>query len=493
MLRSEKITNNTKAVQAPPISNGMKLFLIGFGHMRRDQIEVARMLQKNHTIQYWVRMNSHFTIDETEFPKTVFHEYTDAIRGISPRGIDAFAFEPWSSKDIAEYAETESECMTMADKLYPDWSVNRRKDMYYDMLRYWRGVLGEYKPDCIIFLGVPHEISTFVLYRIAKFQGTRTIILENTLGIGHYAVFEDYTVGSEDLIVDDKEQGRATTVNDLSAEMRAFYERVSKGEDPVPAYVQKYRDTYAKRNLRRWKDVVGRFIRDGTIFERAVMKIFKMMKPSLKDEHRANERPVDFKKPYVYFPLHYQPEATTSPLGGIYVDQILAIQTLAAALPEGWELYVKDHGVQLVVHHANFTPARYPGFYARIASTPRVRLIPITTNTFKLIDSAKTTATIAGTAAWESLLRGKAALIFGYPWYMHAPGIFRVAGVEDCRRAFAKIMQGFAPRESDILGFLQRVDRTSLHGDVVRPTPHAEMETYAKEMYEAIQHKLTAA
>lgn len=35
---------------------------------------------------------------------------------------------------------------------------------------------------------------------------------------------------------------------------------------------------------------------------------------------------VDFNKKYVYFPLHLQPEMTTDAIGGIYRDQILAIE-----------------------------------------------------------------------------------------------------------------------------------------------------------------------
>jgi hypothetical protein len=37
--------------------------------------------------------------------------------------------------------------------------------------------------------------------------------------------------------------------------------------------------------------------------------------------------------PYVYLPLHLQPEATTSPMGGVFTDQYLALETLVRALP----------------------------------------------------------------------------------------------------------------------------------------------------------------
>ena len=158
----------------------MKLFLIGLANMVKSQVHVAYSLKKNHDIQYWVRMNRYFAVDEREFTGTVFHEYLDALKGFPAHGIDANTYEPWSAADITEYAETESEFMTMADKLYPDWPVNRRKDLYYGMLRYWGGVLDEFKPDCIVLIEVPHEMYNFVLYRSAKRRARRTPILDHT-------------------------------------------------------------------------------------------------------------------------------------------------------------------------------------------------------------------------------------------------------------------------------------------------------------------------
>ena len=47
-------------------------------------------------------------------------------------------------------------------------------------------------------------------------------------------------------------------------------------------------------------------------------------------------RPFDKKRKYVYFPLHVQPEMTTDTLGGIYEDQLLALERLDRILPDDW-------------------------------------------------------------------------------------------------------------------------------------------------------------
>lgn len=472
----------------------MKLFLIGLGSQRRKQVDAALELKKKHTIQYWTRQHNHFSIDENEFPGTVFHVYVDALKGIPAKGIDVADFEPWSREDIASYSETECEFMTMADKWYPDWSVNRRKELYYEMLRYWGGVLNRFQPDCVIFMSVTHEMYSFVLYRIAQRRGIRTIILDNSvLNTERFIVIEDYTKGHA-LLAKAASFTHHLTIDDLSPEMREYYLAMSHSKDPAPLSLKAFiKDHTLWQNIRRFVRVSIAFIKDGSIIERGVLKLFKMLKPSLKDEHRAHERPANLEKPYVYFPLQYQPELTTSPLGGVYVDQLLAIKTVAAALPEGWELYVKEHPGQLVVHGGNFTPARYTGFYKSIAELPNTRLVPISTNTFKLMDKAQATTTMTGTAAWESVLRGKPALVFGYPWFMHAPGIARVRSVEDCREAFGKTARGFKPQEEDMFRYLQILDQVSIKGGDIStgkaPTRKGEEFTMYRALEDALASK----
>ncbi len=474
-------------IPRPENRNNMKLFIVNLGGMRRHQIDVARALKQHHEIQYWVRMNHYFTVDETEFPGTVFHEYLDALKGVPPRSVDAGKYKPWSARDIAEYADVESEFMTMADKLYLDWPVNRRKDLYYDMLRYWGGVLEEFAPDVIIILSVPHEMYNFVLYRLARSRGIRTLILDDTvMDSDRFVIIEDYTKGNASLAKAGS-SGRRFTQSELSPEMREYYLTMTRSKNPSPPLMKTFFEAHTPlNNARRFLRVSIAFIKDGTIFERAVLKILKLLKPSLKDEHRAHETQADFGKPYVYFPLHYQPELTTSPLGGVFVDQLLAIKIISAALPEGWELYVKEHPAQLGVHGGNETPGRWRGFYKTIAAIPRVRLVPSNTNTFALGDHAKTTATMTGTAAWEAIMRGKPAVVLGYPWFQNAPGILRAESVEECRSAFEKIATGFKPEESEIIRYLSVLDAISHKEPLYRETGVADWRT----MYHAIEDAL---
>lgn len=114
----------------------------------------------------------------------------------------------------------------------------------------------------------------------------------------------------------------------------------------------------------------------------------------------------------VYF-LHYQPEMNTLPEADVYCDQFQAVSKLAAALPEGITLIVKEHPSTFAKHcDRRWRPK---GFYARFLSLPNVRVCPSETGAFELIDRAIFVASIAGVCLTEALARGKPAVCFFTP------------------------------------------------------------------------------
>lgn len=64
---------------------------------------------------------------------------------------------------------------------------------------------------------------------------------------------------------------------------------------------------------------------------------------------------------YVYFPLHLQPEMTTSTLGKEYNDQILAIERVARIIPEDWYIYVKENPLQTNAYRDKYFYKRLQG------------------------------------------------------------------------------------------------------------------------------------
>jgi hypothetical protein len=190
-------------------------------------------------------------------------------------------------------------------------------------------------------------------------------------------------------------------------------------------------------------------------------------KPRQKRQARALHRIYDPKttepdlsQPYIYIPLHYQPEATTLPLAGAFVDQWLIVHMLAAVVPEGVFLYVKEHSVQTIGERDEM-------FYQNLLSIPQVRLMPRTYNSFRLLEHALAVATATGTAGWEGLFRGKPFLMFGNYLYQYAPGVFPIKTLEECRSAIEHIMyQERKPTIPQLRLFLKAIEDVSVIGDI---------------------------
>ena len=137
----------------------------------------------------------------------------------------------------------------------------------------------------------------------------------------------------------------------------------------------------------------------------------------------------------MFFPLHMQPEKTTSAFGGVFEDQYLVVKMLSAATPPDWRVAVKEHPVQLVPDHIERRNYRDVAYYALLAGMPKVVLLSPAAPYDDLMRYSRANATIAGSIGWESLLLGKAPIVFGKNWYSKCRACLTISSVEECKAA----------------------------------------------------------
>ena len=126
---------------------------------------------------------------------------------------------------------------------------------------------------------------------------------------------------------------------------------------------------------------------------------------------------VDLSVPYVYYPLHLQPEMTTDVLGGMYTNQMLLLEKLSELIPDDWVIYAKEHPLQTAYMRGEY-------FFKQLSLLPKVKLVSNKMDTYELNRHSKFVSTLVGTTGWEAISGGKNTLIFGQAWYGCLPGVF---------------------------------------------------------------------
>jgi hypothetical protein len=472
----------------------MRIFLIWADKAEELKYLVGELKKKSHEVVYWAGIADG---NENKISSPIFHEHNSAWSGEPAKGIDMSEY-PSPGKDLIEKLyKTESLILTMMNKRFGGMCADERRHLYYRMLGYWSGIIKKYKPEAIIFPIVPHTVYNYIIYALAKLLNIKTIMFENTNVSDRLLLYNNWMEGSADLKkAVHKNSEKNFSTKDLGIDLQKYYKKQTDPNiDATPIYTKFYQlDNKGFRLLKRKLKVIMESIKDGTIIKKAPRFIINKLKPNLKKEYLNFQIKPDLERKFVYAPLSWQPERTTSPQGDMFADQILMIEILSAALPEDWAVYVKEHPSQWIFKSkANYSSSRYRGYYEKIAQLKNVILIPLNTDTFTLINKSQAVATVTGTAGWEALLRLKPAIIFGYPWYQDCPCLFKVSDVRSSKEAFKKIIDNFRIEEQKIINYLKSFDEATAHGyfeEIDAPDSELTKEENKKSIMQAILNEL---
>jgi hypothetical protein len=110
-------------------------------------------------------------------------------------------------------------------------------------------------------------------------------------------------------------------------------------------------------------------------------------------------------KPFVFFPLHTEPETALQGMSAEFMFQLEAIAAIARDLPAGVTLVVKE------AYHA--LGRRPRDFHRQILSFKNVVLLDTMEFGLDVVKEAAVTATITGTAGYEAAILGKPVITFG--------------------------------------------------------------------------------
>ncbi len=382
--------------------------------------------------------------------------------------------------------------------IYRDMPYHERKRQYRRHLRYWNHMLEEKQIDLVLMKTIPHQCYDFVLWYLCKLKGIPTLYMSLFFAVDAFSVEESWEeVGKEIGEYTKQLQQQFPDSNvpvPLSPEFEEYFAMYAR-EQRKPWYMPKnHQHLWHQSFVAKWVKTAVRVIMRkplyflGSIISSEFWKRKWRHHKTRKLYDQLAETP-DLSVPYIYVPLHMQPEATTCPMGGAYADQELIVELLDACIPDGVKIYVKEHPNQGELF-------RDVEFYNTMNAIPSVTLVPRTFNSFDLIEHAKAVAAATGTACFEGLFKGKPAMLFGHKYFQYAPGVHRIHSVEDCRRAVESIFQDKeCPTLHDMRLFLKAIEEkaglTYCRASTIRK--EEPLEERAKKMGEYVRARVASA
>jgi hypothetical protein len=401
--------------------------------------------------------------------EAISHDFNDLIVG-------AYEYKereiiPLDENLIEKMSGCETVTLRMMDRLPYNLSYDERKELYLKHLRYWNHILNMKKIDLFLSSAPPHEVFDYIIYCLCKLKKIPTIILFQTNISDTLTVIEN--LESNLVAIRLKYQqllNKYKYVNESAIQLKGRFKRVFElnmgKKDPQLFYVQRQKPSH---NI--IKNLVMLFI--NLRFSRLLQLIKQpnllirslttyplriILDSELERFYRKNATLPNISKKYIYFPLHMQPESTTSPLAGAFVDQILIAQMISYYIPKDILIYVKEHPHQVAI-------GRSIPFYKELLKISNVRLIPTSFDSHILTNHSLAVATATGTAGLEALYRCKPVLMFGHNFYQYAKGVFQIKSNSDCQYAIKRILKdGFKPTIKDIKIFFKSLEDTTVEG-----------------------------
>lgn len=481
-------------------------------------VDMAALLAERHgwDFVYWVGDGPSFgRLVESRFPGIIFHDTVDARLGRPPAALADLVPRPFDEAMAEALSYEETLTLKMMDRieLEESFSYHDRVRLFHRLAAWWSALLAHIEPDVMIGPTAPHVHYDYIAYALCRRWGIRTAMFENGSIPGLLLSTPRFEEGFPDLVAAYRELLASSSDGDvvLSERVQGDLDRTRGGYvfpravAPVDEAPPARETTKAARRL-RWSDLAklarvdryptylrrvvrrserrdpppgpagrriaghyhGRFLVVGEASEEEEAQHATWVSQRLADLRSEYERlvtPAGRSAPYVYLPLHVQPERSTAPNGGIYDHCELMIEAVARVVPSDWLILVKEHPSLFRPWQVGERGRRLSD-YARMAALPNVRLIPLETIPFALIDRARAVATVTGTTGWEAIARGVPVLCFGTAWYQGCDAVFDARRLEGLRAGIEAIVAGARPDARKVRLFLKAVEKVGIEAFV---------------------------
>lgn len=477
--------NTSKLVQ----KNKTNLILVNYNKQYSDLIIDYLKRQKiNHLTLIDVKkpkQNLNFSLDFFNAEELAYGEYKN-----HKFNIDRLVYS-----DILKYLELESIVLDMLmrgekpGKIYNnnktkieknifDFSnidinlrYEERRSIYKKHLSLWLTLIKKRKINCFFSFSTPHIIYDFIPYYICKTKKIPTLFTEQNKYNGFRIPRFDLHSDMHDLIKVYKKLKKINKKTKLSTYGEAYINKMISNK-MLPRYYNKKQHSYVGFPdirldpfviflLKILKNIFNKKMINFHIQRRIIQSRFVKKTKFLRSYYNSLCVQSLPESDFIFLPLHYQPESSTSPFGQMYSDQKYFIEeVLHLSSYLKYSLVVKEHPTQKAT-------GRTLSFYEDFKNNKNLFFVKSDFDQYEIIKKCKFLVTITGTAGWEGIFLGKPVVSYGSSYLKHAPGVYNV-NYNDDHEKIKKYLKNFKkPSINDIRLFFKAVELTSIKGFII--------------------------
>ena len=290
------------------------------------------------------------------------------------------------------------------------FSLSRFQNKLIDKVHNLASQLDFYNINEIVFNTTPHNLSTYLLYKVAIETG-RVVVWSNINLLESRYSIRKTTSNKIEYVIPKNNKTK------LSKKETVWLEDRSK------KYTLHDWEVARKKSMRGsyynfWVDLLKWYRRLDLVFWK--YKIYKTYKAKTGDFKLPNN--------YILFPLHYQPERTTLPEGGSFHNQMYALRLLLESLPKGMVVVAKEHPSTFSnMCHWKY---RWPNYYI---NDKNLVWAPIETDTGMLIKHSEVVASINGSVGFEAMLLKKKVVFFAHNIFQKFENVYYYRNLHSLR------------------------------------------------------------
>ncbi len=334
---------------------------------------------------------------------------------------------------------------------YYKFSSDEKLSILEQECKLFEKILDEVKPDFLI-TGMTTLHHQHLFYEICKARGIKVLMLRQSFFIGKQILSSEFhSIGNAKS--NDKFHFNSMEDAQNYFKTRPYRPWLGSKSDYLKAILKFL--VLSNTNIKTHYTYYGR-----TKFSVLIRTIVSTIKKRFRESFMNKNLIRDIKntKPLIYFPLQEEPERGLLIQAPNYTDQIEVITNIVKSLPDGYELYVKEHPGSV------FREWRSVSDYKKIMKLPKVRLVHPSVKSKDMIEKSSLVIAISSTTGLEAAFYNTPSIIFADLDYSILPSVHKIESITELPSAIKSSLKKEV-KLSDLNYYINLIEANSLELD----------------------------